>query len=377
MTKQVYIVARSYAPNTAATNRLLAYLKRFVEEGIRVTMVFFFPDENRNKYLSIPGGVNVIYYWEKRYSSNKYFQLIYNYLNVRCFVNSLPSGANVLVYGAVDVVHELVKRDDIHVFHERTEHPGVIGYKKVPFSPSLNQYLRDCQKCDALFVISTCLKNYFVEKGVSKEKVVIINMIVDPSRYDGIVRKPSERYLAYCGVIYNNKDGVDDLIKAFAKVSPSHPDVKLYILGRIMKGEDMESNMKLIDDYHLKEKIKLCGEVKADDMPQILKNAEVLVLARPDGLRARAGFPTKLGEYLMSGNPVVVTAVGDIPLFLKDQDSAFLATPGDMDEFAENINWCLDNREKAQLIGERGASVALKEFNYQHETDKIINCFFQ
>lgn len=377
MTDRVYIVARSFAPNTAATNRLLAYLKRFVEKGIKVTMVFFYPDDNESKYLSLPDGVDVLYYWGKRYSTNKYLQLIYNYLNVRHFARSLSTGANVLIYGAVDVVHELVKRKDIHVFHERTEHPEVIGYKKVPFSPSLKQYMKDCQKCDAIFVISTCLKEYFVAHGVSKDKVIIVNMIVDPSRYDGIVMKPSERYLAYCGVIFNNKDGVDDLIKAFAKVSPSHPDVKLYILGRIMKGEDMESNMKLIDDYHLKEKIKLCGEVKADDMPQILKNAEVLVLARPDGLRARAGFPTKLGEYLMSGNPVVVTAVGDIPLFLKDQDSAFLATPGDMDEFAEKINWCLDNREKAQLIGERGASVALKEFNYQHETDKIINCFFQ
>lgn len=373
MTKQVYIVARSYAPNTAATNRLLAYLKRFVEKGIRVTMVFFFPDENGNKYLSIPNGVNVIYYWEKKYSANKYFQLIYNYLNVRSFVKSLPAGANVLVYGAVDVVHELVKRNDIHVFHERTEHPGVIGYKKVPFLPSLKQYLRDCQKCDSLFVISTCLKEYFIEHGVSKDRVVIINMIVDPSRYDGIERKPSERYLAYCGVIYNNKDGVDDLIKAFAKVSPSHPDVKLYILGRIMTGEDIESNMKLIEVFQLKDKIKLCGEVQADDMPQILKNAEVLVLARPDGLRARAGFPTKLGEYLISSNPVVVTAVGDIPLFLKDHESALLATPGDLDEFADKVNWCLDNVKQAQVIGERGAYVAMKEFNYQYETDKIVN----
>lgn len=375
MGEHIYIVAYSYAPNTASTNRLQAYLKRFVEKGLRVTLVYFHPDASYSKHDSLPIGVDALYYWERKYSSNKYVQLILNHLNIIHFVKSLPRDAKVFVYGAVDVVHELVKRKDIHVFHERTEHPEVIGYRKIPFSPSLKQYLTDCQKVDALFVISTCLKDYFVNKGVGEDKVIIVNMIVDPTRYNGVVRTPSERYLAYCGVIYNNKDGVDDLIRAFAIVSACHKDVKLYILGKIMTSADSEANIKLIEELNLKEKIKLCGEVPASEMPQLLKNAEILLLARPDGLRARAGFPTKLGEYLMSENPVVVTAVGDMPLFLEDKVSALLAEPGNIQEFADKVNWCLENSELSKMIGYKGKQVAEKCFNYQIEADKIVSCF--
>lgn len=70
-------------------------------------------------------------------------------------------------------------------------------------------------------------------------------------------------------------------------------------------------------------------------MPQMLKNAEALVLDRPNSLQAQYGFPTKLGEYLLTGNPVVVTKVGDIPLYLKDGVSALLSEDRNPKEFAE------------------------------------------
>ena len=49
----------------------------------------------------------------------------------------------------------------------------------------------------------------------------------------------------------------------------------------------------------------------------------MLVLARPDNIQAKGGFPTKLGEYLATGNPVVVTKVGEIPNYLIDGVNAF------------------------------------------------------
>ena len=94
-------------------------------------------------------------------------------------------------------------------------------------------------------------------------------------------------------------------------------------------------------------------------MPQILKNAAVLALDRPESLQAQCGFPTKLGEYLLTENPVVVTKVGDIPLFLKDGETALIAEER--------------NPEEASKIGKAGALVAMREFNYLNETKKIID----
>ena len=118
------------------------------------------------------------------------------------------------------------------------------------------------------------------------------------------------------------------------------------------------------------------GEVSANEIPQLLKNAQVLVLARPDNLQAKNGFPTKLGEYLLTANPVVITNVGDIPLFLKDGESAFIARPGNVKNIAEKIYYAVGHQDEANRIGEQGRLVALKYFNYKIEAEKIINVIF-
>ena len=108
-------------------------------------------------------------------------------------------------------------------------------------------------------------------------------------------------------------------------------------------------------------------------MPQTLTNAAVLALARPDSQQARNGFPTKLGEYLLSGNPVVVTKTGDIPLFLEDRVSAYLVEPDDIEGFARKLTMALKDKDAAMRIGRAGYEVAMKNFNYQIEADKIVS----
>ena len=73
------------------------------------------------------------------------------------------------------------------------------------------KYLNACTKVEKLFVISRNLKTYFSSIGVASEKIEIINMTVDRSRFYGLVKNPEERYIAYCGKATNNKDGVNIL----------------------------------------------------------------------------------------------------------------------------------------------------------------------
>ncbi len=55
----------------------------------------------------------------------------------------------------------------------------------------------------------------------------------------------------------------------------------------------------------------------------------------PDSKQAQGGFPTKLGEYLATGNPVCATTVGEIPDYLVDGESVYFAVPGSVDSFAD------------------------------------------
>lgn len=368
----LYLVFSGYAPNNAPVNRFLSLVSGFSQLGIEAEVVFMLSSKNDDRLDIQWPHMHITYMWDSLNVKNRYLrQLSYTILANR-FIRGLNIGDVVVVFDAQRLIFKLIHKKGIKVFTERTEHPFAYPLRAI----NMKKYVRACKYLDGLFVISTSLKDYFTTNGVQEDKIHIINMTVDPKRFDGLEKQNVPYpYIAYCGTASNNKDGVDELIKSFALVSKHYPIYKLYIIGKTPdKGED-ESNLRLVDKLGIKDKVIFTGVVSSEKMPQLLKNADVLALDRPDNLQAKYGFPTKLGEYLLTENPVVVTRVGDIPLFLKDKETALIAEPGNPTDFANKIIWAIEHPVQAKTIGEQGAKIARKEFNAYIEASKMARFF--
>jgi glycosyltransferase involved in cell wall biosynthesis len=114
------------------------------------------------------------------------------------------------------------------------------------------------------------------------------------------------------------------------------------------------------------------GLIPYKQIPEKLKSCDVLVLARPSGTQAEAGFPTKLGEYLASKKPVVITKVGDIPAFFTDGFNALLAEPDSPGSVANKISWVKDNPDEAAVIAQNGYLWAKKNLDFKIGTANFI-----
>ena len=101
---------------------------------------------------------------------------------------------------------------------------------------------------------------------------------------------------------------------------------------------------------------------------------DILALARPNNKQAEGGFPTKLGEYLATGVQVVVTRVGEICLFLKNEINAFISEPDSAEKFAEKLSDALSSKKRIQ-IGLEGKKLVYNEFNYLTQA-KILEELF-
>ena len=121
----------------------------------------------------------------------------------------------------------------------------------------------------------------------------------------------------------------------------------------------------------MQDKVIFTGLIEREMMPVILCNAEILVVSKPDNEQNSGNFPIKIGEYLATGVPVVVTSVGEIPLFIKDGESGFLAIPGSADSFAKKMEEALTNKEKAKTAGQNGRRIAEENFDYR-KVSKIM-----
>ena len=112
----------------------------------------------------------------------------------------------LLLYGAAEYLPLLVWIRRKQTYFEVTECPDLFKPRTYPW----RYYKSLWKRLNGIFVISGNLKQYFVDYGVSPYKVHVINMIVDPKRFESVQRNPNaEKYIAYCGnVNKDSKDGV-------------------------------------------------------------------------------------------------------------------------------------------------------------------------
>lgn len=372
----LYFIGDCFSPGSPGNNRFDGLCQAIVQQGYDVTRVFIRPNEQRLKSADKESGVRYVYLWEgKRFHTGK-LRHIQQIIWIVSFLRSVKTEDYIVVTNS-DYLFVYSWFPKLHIYHEKSEYPELhLSNASLPLRWIHKSYIATCRKIDGIFPISYALKDYFVQKGVSPEKIEVINMTVDPSRFNNVKKTAlTEKYIAYCGAVSNYKDGVDVLIKSFALFAQRVPDIKLIIIGNFPFKKDKEEDTALIEALGISNRVVFTGPIHREAMPQMLKNAQALVLARPDNVQAKYGFPTKLGEYLLTGNPVVVTSVGDIPKFLKDGESAFIAKPGVVDEFAFKMIEAVTS-PRAKLIGENGLKVAMQNFNCEYESKKIIDFIY-
>lgn len=369
----IYFLNFQYSPNTAPENRLQGYYHALDKMGIKATIVFIHPDNHYSKLTARYKNLSIQYLWRPLMLYRGPFRRLTLFRYIHKFIKQLKEGDVVYTYSLSLLTKMCEDVKGVRVFAERTEHPKASeGFMNPLLALSEAEVNETLYRLSGLFVISRSLKTYYESLGVDPSKIHVINMIVDADRFSNLKKTPSrERYIAYCGNLSNDKDGVDLLIKAFALVCRQQHNIKLYLIGKIPSASSPSNNLQLINRLGIENRVMFTGVVSSDKIPQLLKDAEVLALSRPDNLQAAYGFPTKLGEYLLSENPVVVTSVGDIPLFLKDGVSSLIVAPSDVEMFANKLSWALDNPGIASEIGRAGAKVALQYFNSEVETEKL------
>lgn len=377
---RIVFLCRRFCPGEAWTNRILAYARGLSEQNAEVELLYLITDKNRTPYhIDIPG-VTVKNLFEKDGWLAKHSRFISSLINSIRALRFLRKREFVFVYadGSEKWLLQVALLSKAKVFVEITEHPILTHhlYKKDREYVHHNlpqNYMALIKRMNAVFVISDALKKMFVENGLDEDKVHVINMFVDTSRFDNIRKKTTEKYIAYCGTVSSYKDGVDLLIRAFAVFCKGNADYKLYIIGPFNSSQGELTIKQLVKQLDIGGKVVFTGKVSFKEIPQLLFDAEMMALARPNNLQARYGFPTKLGEYLATGNPVVVTTVGDIPKFIEDKKNGLLAAPDDINSFAEKMLWVAEHPEEAKKIGNEGRLLCQKEFLYKTQCQVLLD----
>lgn len=374
----------SYPSGSAPSNRVHLYCKALKEaKGFPfvINLHSTFTKPQKFNYLGRCEGVPFYYSQKTPLRENKLIQRNIN--KIKGLINSLiiirrlkkKHNVKVLFYNTI-VLNEVIffiflKLMKISIIRECCEAPLFIRQEKKAIK--LDNFLLHLKLklYDEIIVISDHLNKYY-SAIFPKNKIFQIPILVDMERFSNSIktRTDGKKVITYIGYMGGNKDGLDNLIEAMAIVSKKVSNTQLELLGSASK-EDMLRLKNKIESLGLNDVVFFLGSKNAEEIPSILSNSDLLVLARPDNNQAKAGFPTKLGEYLASGKPVVITKTGEIPKYLIDNKSAYLAAPDDINNFANKVIFAL-NDENSKKIGANGYEVANKNFNYSLYGKEIL-----
>ena len=383
---KIYIITDAPIPvGFASTNRILSYVNGFTENNILSEVIVFRKTQavgseynNKNKGNIYGGKYKYLHKSTKKSSSflkRRFDNFISPFLLFFYSLSKIENNTTIIYYSTQTAplillyLTTFLKRNVI-LLKEESEHPAIYIRKmsylnKILFS-HLHYYLFDG------FLIMTKPLLEVINELYPKKPKKLVPMTVIMSRFnkEGIQK---EKMITYTGSLNNKKDGVLNLIKAFKKFNDINKEYKLLICGFSSCNKEKELLLNKIFELNLTKKVIFEENISNSDIPTKLMNSAILVLPRPDSIQAQNGFPTKLGEYLATAVPVVVTKVGEISNYLKHQKSAYIIEPGDIESLFTSFVFIVNNYESAIVVGENGRKVALDKFNSIKQAESIIN----
>lgn len=352
-----------YIPGDASSNFVISFCKGYAQLGLDVKLLLQLFSEQQLPEIE---GVDIIpVEMAGRVKRDKIFRSLIKKYYVE--------GTTVVQYYGSPSYDWLPFRKRYPTFHTIGEIP--FANPNMPLRYKVMEWLQrlSTRTASGLLVQTNTLKEYFTNYGI--KNIQVFNILIDPERFQNLERTTDNKFISYCGSVGVYKDGVNDLIEAFAIVHQKHSNIKLRIIGPFFSPQDETTLLEKVSALNIKDDVVFTGKVHPKDMPSLLFNSSILALARPNNKQAQYGFPSKLGEYLFTGNPVVVTRVGEIDHFLEDKKNCVFAMPDNPKDFAEKLIWVLDHPKEGEAIGKAGSGIAENCFSIQSQCKVALEFF--
>ena len=371
----------------AATTRIMSYAKGLVEAGENVEVWSCIPTGDFGGYSADSGiyeGVSFRYSYKRARSKYKLVRILQHLFSLFLFAYKFQlsnrrekvdglilSSDSILLQLLVGCICRINNIKSIFIFDE-FPYPirgklksDIPYYKKKAYSITLRFF-------DGYISMTQTLLDFY--QRICYRPGLIVSTITDLTRFAYSVKENKEPgnplSVVYMGNMELSKDNVDNIIRSLPYVLKEFK-VHLYLYGRPTK-KDLSFLQGLNDDLSLNAFVSFHYATSVE-VSAILSSADILVSSQPDTKRAMGGFPTKLGEYLMSGTPVLLTNVGETSKYFLDGNDMFFAIPDSPIDFAAKIKYIKNNYSKALDVARSGKNKIVSLYSHTKAGIDISN----
>lgn len=176
--------------------------------------------------------------------------------------------------------------------------------------------------------------------------------------------------LAYCGSASN--DMLDIVLEALVVLNQDSTQILLDVAG-----PDETELLKLLSLRRrgsLPAGVKVHGRLRHADSLAITRRADFSVFLREVNRVSTAGFPTKFGESLAVGTPVITTPTSDLPRYLRDGYNGLVCSAPTTEDLISVLRRALALTAQHRLEMRRAArKTAENVFDFRHYSQSLTS----
>ena len=211
--------------------------------------------------------------------------------------------------------------------------------------------------------------------GIKKEKVKVIYRGRSSKNFDSIFDEEANTLRLKLNinsvtiVLLNvsrlvDRKGQLDLLESYAEVVKKHPNTMLLFAG---EGAFRATLEKAIDDFQLKEKVVLLGNV--DYIPLLLKMSDIFIF--PSHYE---GLPGALLEAMLVQKIIICSDIGENKECVSDTEAVFFKTH-DIEDLTLKINMVLNNLTEYEPMAINAKKAALSKFELSNVIDQYNEAY--
>jgi glycosyltransferase involved in cell wall biosynthesis len=192
-----------------------------------------------------------------------------------------------------------------------------------------------CRFADHVVTVSDHWRQALIQRGVPAQKCSVVMNVAEerifqpPNDPDAYLPKGDELRMIYHGAIVQ-RYGLDLVLEAMAQVRHEIPNIHLTIVGG---GGCLEDLQRMTEELRLNGHVAFENGRLADELPAILRTANLGVVAYRNDVFTDSLLPTKLMEYAAMGMPAIAARTTAIEATFGGTNVEFFQ-PGDVEDLA-------------------------------------------
>lgn len=216
-----------------------------------------------------------------------------------------------------------------------------------------------CRWADQVAILCNGLKNDLASRSIPPDKItpVFNGVNVDEFKpgspdveYLGEWGLAGKKVIGFIGSFYRY-EGLDLLVKAFARVAGQQPDARLLLVG----GGEMEAELaQLIDRLGLGSKVVMPGRIPHERVPGVYGLIDVLAYPRYSMRLTELVTPLKPLEAMAMGKALLASDVGGHKELIRHGETGLLFKAGDQAALAEQLGRLLTDGALRETLQRQG-----------------------